>query len=132
VTGGLLEVAYLAENLDVLEASLLPAGILGHSYYAENTTALSDIRSLLLEGLPAKHRAPKSDWIQSRDGGGWELIAGEGDRVVTAKSTPARDPDVPSSEVRGSGGSKLPWIVAGAVLVIAAFFAGRRTRKPAA
>ena len=51
----------LAENFDAIDASTLASDFLGHSYYAESKSMLSDIY-LLLKGIPVLER-PLIDWV---------------------------------------------------------------------
>jgi esterase/lipase superfamily enzyme len=44
------------QELDVVDASSVPAGALDHSYYAENKEVLDDLFMLVRRGLPAERR----------------------------------------------------------------------------
>jgi esterase/lipase superfamily enzyme len=55
VAGGLLEASRGVERFDAINASTLPTDFLGHSYYANSDSMLSDIYCLL-KGAPAAGR----------------------------------------------------------------------------
>jgi pimeloyl-ACP methyl ester carboxylesterase len=55
VAGGLLEASRGVDRFDAINASTLPQDFLGHGYYANSLSMLSDIHCLL-KGAPAKGR----------------------------------------------------------------------------
>ena len=61
--------------MDTIDASNLDTDFLGHSYFADQKSVIADMRSLLIEGLPAKKRFGLNQ-IKTQTGSYWEFRLG--------------------------------------------------------
>jgi len=50
------DVPYVIDGLESIDASSVDKGILGHGYWADRRTLITDLRSLLQQGLSPKER----------------------------------------------------------------------------
>lgn len=58
----------LREGMETVDASLVDTDLVGHSYFAENRSVLSDIFYIIKQGLPASQRAGLRQ-VPPRNGG---------------------------------------------------------------
>ena len=60
---------FLAPQLDTIDASAVDTGFLGHGYFAEKRSLITDLRLLLHNGMPPKDRGlteAKDYWLFPR------------------------------------------------------------------
>ncbi len=85
VAGGLLEFSEGVEGFDAIDASNLPTDFLGHSYYADNDSMLSDIYCVLLG------HSPRQRPLITRAGPAWRFLL-EGERRIVSDTEYCRSP----------------------------------------